>query len=109
LFLVSFSVDAQPINVMRDRAALLNFFRQKSDGGTNAARMLDIVFALLEKGTYASADVLWCTDFIIPMCGIVQCRRLAEYRRQGTRFYGLKIGHAAETGWKELFDEIVEV
>lgn len=109
LFLVSFSVDAQPINVMRDRAALLNFFRQKSDGGTNAVRMLDIVFALLEKGTYASADVLWCTDFIIPMCGVVQRRRLAEYRRSGTRFYGLKIGHATDMGWGELFDEIVEV
>ena len=109
LYLVSFSVDAQPIDVKRNRTALLDFFKQRSAGGTNAMQMLDMVFALLEKGIYASADVLWCTDFIIPMCGIAQRKRLAELRHQGTRFYGLKIGHAAEMGWKELFDEIVEV
>ena len=109
LFLVSFSVDAQPIDVKRNRTALLDFFKQRSAGGTNAMRMLDMVFALLEKGIYASADVLWCTDFIIPMCGIAQRKRLAELRHLGTRFYGLKIGHAAEMGWAELFDEIVEV
>ena len=109
LFLVSFSVDAQPVDVKRNRTALLDFFRQKSDGDTNAVKMIEEVFSLLSKGDYASADVLWCTDFIIPMCGIEQRRQLAEYRRQGTRFYGLKIGHATDMGWKELFDEIVEV
>jgi uncharacterized protein with von Willebrand factor type A (vWA) domain len=109
LFLVSFSVEAQPIDVKRNRTALLDFFKQRSAGGTNAVEMLNMVFALLEKGTYASADVLWCTDFIIPMCGIAQRKHLAELRHQGTRFYGLKIGYAADMGWKELFDEIVEV
>lgn len=109
LFLVSFSVEAQPIDVKRNRTALLDFFKQRSAGGTNAVEMLNMVFALLEKGTYASADVLWCTDFIIPMCGIAQRKRLAELRHQGTRLYGLKIGYAADMGWKELFDEIVEV
>lgn len=109
LFLVSFSVAAQPIDVKRNRTALLDFFRQKSAGDTNAVKMIDEVFSLLAKGEYASADVLWCTDFIIPMCGNAQRRQLAEYRRSGTRFYGLKIGHATDMGWKELFDEIVEI
>ena len=109
LYLVSFSVDAHPIDVKRNRTALLDFFRQKSAGDTNAANMLENVFSLLAKGDYVSADVLWCTDFIIPMCSAVQRKLLAEYRRQGTRFYGLKIGHAKDMGWKELFDEIVEV
>lgn len=109
LFLVSFSVAAQPIDVKCNRTALLDFFRQKSAGDTNAVKMMDEVFSLLAKGEYASADVLWCTDFIIPMCGIAQRKRLAEYRRQGTRFYGLKIGHAKEMGWREMFDEIVEI
>ena len=109
LFLVSFSVEAQPVDVRRNRTALLDFFRQKSAGDTNAVKMIDEVFSLLAKGEYASADVLWCTDFIIPMCGIAQRRKLAEYRRLGTRFYGLKIGHATDMGWEELFDEIVNV
>ena len=109
LFLVSFSVAAQPIDVKRNRTALLDFFRQKSAGDTNAVTMMDEVFSLLAKGEYASADVLWCTDFIIPMCGIAQRRKLAEYRRSGTRFYGLKIGHATDMGWEELFDEIVGI
>ena len=109
LFLVSFSVAAQPIDVKRNRTALLDFFRQKSAGDTNAVKMIDEVFSLLAKGEFASADVLWCTDFIIPMCGNAQRRQLAEYRRSGTRFYGLKIGHATDMGWKELFDEIVEI
>ena len=109
LFLVSFSVAAQPIDVKRNRTALLDFFRQKSAGDTNAVKMIDEVFSLLAKGEYASADVLWCTDFIIPMCGNAQRRQLAGYRRLGTRFYGLKIGHATDMGWKELFDEIVEI
>ena len=109
LFLVSFSVEAQPVDVRRSRTALLDFFRQKSAGDTNAVKMIDEVFSLLAKGEYISADVLWCTDFIIPMCGIAQRRKLAEYRRLGTRFYGLKIGHATDMGWEELFDEIVNV
>ena len=109
LYLVSFSVEAHPIDVKHNRTALLDFFRQKSAGDTNAANMLENVFSLLAKGDYVSADVLWCTDFIIPMCSAVQRKKLAEYRRQGTRFYGLKIGYAKDMGWKELFDEIVEV
>lgn len=109
LYLVSFSVEAHPIDVKHNRTALLDFFRQKSAGDTNAAKMLENVFSLLAKGDYVSADVLWCTDFIIPMCSVAQRKLLAEYRRQGTRFYGLKIGHAKDMGWKVLFDEIVEV
>lgn len=109
LYLVSFSVEAHPIDVKHNRTALLDFFRQKSAGDTNAAKMLENVFSLLAKGDYVSADVLWCTDFIIPMCSVAQRKLLAEYRRQGTRFYGLKIGHAKDMWWKVLFDEIVEV
>ena len=109
LFLVSFSVGAQPIDVKRNRTALLEFFRQKSAGDTNAAQMLQVVFSLLAKGNYASADVLWCTDFLIPLCSEAQRRTLMEYRRQGTRFYGLKIGRAKEQGWKGYFDEIVNI
>lgn len=107
LFLISFSVGAVPIDVKNNRTALLDFFRQRSVGDTSAVRMLEILFSLLEKGAYASADVLWCTDFLIPLCGEGQRRRIMEYRRQGTKFYGLKIGGTRDFGWAEFFDEIV--
>lgn len=32
-----------------------------------------------------------------------------KHRRQGTKFYGLKIGHAFDLGWEDIFDEIVEI
>ena len=109
LYLISFSVEARPIEVSRDRTALLDFFRQQSAGDTNATKMLKKVFALLENGEYASADVLWFTDFRIPLCHVELRKQLTQYRRQGTKFYGLKIGHAFDQGWEEYFDEIVEI
>lgn len=107
LFLVSFSVEARPIDVVRERTALLEFFRQRSAGGTNAAQMLQQVFALLAGGRYSSADVLWVTDFSIPLCSAEQRKQLLQYRRQGTKFYGLKIGRAFKQGWEAYFDEIL--
>ena len=109
LYLISFSVEARPIEVRRDRTALLEFFRQRSVGDTNATKMLKQVFTLLESGEYASADVLWFTDFRIPLCHVELRKQLTGYRRQGTKFYGLKIGHAFDQGWEEYFDEIVEI
>ena len=110
LYIISFSVAARPIEVRRDRTALLDFFRQQSAGDTNASQMLKHVFGLLEKGgNYLSADVLWCTDFRIPLCGVAQRKELVTYRRGGTKFYGLKIGQAFDMGWEEYFDEIVVV
>ena len=109
LYLISFSVEARPIEVRRDRTALLEFFRQRSVGDTNATKMLKKVFALLENGEYASADVLWFTDFRIPLCHVELRKQLTGYRRQGTKFYGLKIGNAFDQGWEEYFDEIAEI
>ena len=109
LYLISFSVEARPIDVHRNRTALLDFFRQRSVGDTNATKMLQQVMALLASGEYASADVLWFTDFRIPLCGVELRKQLTLYRRQGTKFYGLKIGHAFDQGWEGYFDEIVEI
>lgn len=109
LYLISFSVEAHPIEVRRNRTALLDFFRQRSVGDTNATKMLQQVFALLASGEYVSADVLWFTDFRIPLCGVELRKQLTLYRRQGTQFYGLKIGCAFDQGWEEYFDEIIEI
>ncbi|MBO7266141.1 MAG: hypothetical protein J6V12_00035, partial [Bacteroidaceae bacterium] len=102
-------VNATPIEVRKNRTAVLDFFRQQSVGDTNATKMLQQVFALLASGHYMSADVLWCTDFRIPLSSASQRKELLNYRRQGTKFYGLKIGQAFDLGWAEYFDEIVEV
>ena len=48
-------------------------------------------------------------DFRIPLSSASQRKELLNYRRQGTKFYGLKIGQAFDLGWAEYFDEIVEV
>ena len=109
LFLVSFSVEARPIDVKKNRATLLEFFRQRSLGSTSATQMLREVFALLDSGEYSSADVLWFSDFCIPLCGSEQRKSITQYRHKGTKFYGLKIGSAEGRGWEEYFDEIVEV
>ena len=109
LFLVSFSVEARPIDVKKNRATLLEFFRQRSLGSTSATQMLREVFSLLESGDYSSADVLWFSDFCIPLCGSEQRKSITQYRHKGTKFYGLKIGSAEGRGWEEYFDEIVEV
>ena len=109
LYLISFSVNATPIEVRKNRTAVLDFFRQQSAGDTNATKMLQQVFALLAGGHYMSADVLWCTDFRIPLSSAAQRKELLNYHRQGTKFYGLKIGQAFDLGWAEYFDEIVEV
>ena len=109
LYLISFSVNATPIEVRKNRTAVLDFFRQQSVGDTNATKMLQQVFALLASGHYMSADVLWCTDFRIPLSSAAQRKEQLNYRRQGTKFYGLKIGQAFDLGWAEYFDEIVEV
>ena len=109
LFLISFSVNANPIDVRHDRTALLDFFKQTSVGDTNATKMLNMVFSLLETGDFASADVLWFTDFIIPLSDIEQRKAITHYRKLGTKFYGLKIGQAIDRGWKQYFDEIIEI
>ena len=51
LFLVSFSVEAQPIDVKRNRTALLDFFKQRSVGGTNAVEMLNIGLQAEDPGS----------------------------------------------------------
>ena len=89
-----------------NRTAVLDFFRQRSAGDANATKMLQQVFALLACGEYASADVLWLTDFRFPLCRVELRKQLTQYRRQGTKFYCIKIGHALNLGWVTYFDEV---
>lgn len=109
LFLIAFSVSATPIDAHRERGRLMAFFNQMFTGDTNATRMLETTFALLEGRTeYQNADVLWITDFQIPMPATPLLAHLKALCQRGTRWYGLQIG-CKPNEWRTWFDEIVQV
>lgn len=108
-YLIAFSVHARPIDVLRNRTQLLQFFSQPSVGNTNACEMLDTTFTLLRSGgRHSGADVLWVTDFRIPLPPVTYLQSIRQFRQQGTRFYGLQIG-IAENRWLSHFDEIFNI
>ena len=79
-------------------------------GGTDAQKMLNLTFHLLDNGEdrYMNADVLWITDFLIPRTTEDLMRRFKDYQTTGTKFYGFKIGQG-ESNWDQYFDKIYEV
>ena len=60
------------------------------NGGTSARNMMSMMLSLLDGHHYANADVLWITDFDIPM-ETALARKMAAYQCTGTRFYGIRI------------------
>lgn len=108
-YLIAFSVHARPIDVMHDRTELLHFFKQGAAGNTDAREMMENTFSVLRTNArYMAADVLWITDFRIPMLPEKYLQEMKELRCHGTRFYGLQIG-VAENLWKVHFDEIFAI
>ena len=108
-FLIAFSVHAKAIDVLFDRTQLLQFFNQQATGDTDARRMLDILFELLaSQPRYSHADILWITDFRIPVPPLNYIQQLEQLRKDGTHFYGLQIG-IAENRWLTHFDEIFTI
>lgn len=108
-YLIAFSVLAQPIEILRERSQLLRFFKTPVNGGTDARKMLDKTFQILHSHpTYIGADVLWISDFRIPMAPTSYLQQMNECRQSGTRFYGLKLG-IAPNHWSSYFDEIREI
>ena len=124
-FLIDFSVGIRPIELRsrRKKKALERMGIRPEDnenfekgyfpflnGGTDAQKMLNLVFALLDNGDdrYMNADVLWITDFLIPRTTEDLMRRFKEYQKTGTRFYGFKIGEG-RSNWDQYFDKIYEI
>lgn len=110
-FLIGFSVSINPIDVVRNTSMVLNFFSHGTSGDTNASRMLDKIFELIETNDrYMNADILWVSDYRIPMPDKSQLLKIQHYRTIGTRFYGLQIGVSVmvET-WRPYFDEIEQI
>lgn len=122
-FFIDFSVAAYPVDLKARRYnRLLNALGTTEkdmprkepvipflNGGTNARNMMDMMFSLLDGQQYANADVLWITDFDIPMAAAL-AGKMAGYRRTGTRFYGLRITdgdqESKNTPWESYFDKV---
>ena len=124
-FLIDFSVGVRPIELRsrRKRKALERMGIRPEDnenfekgyfpflgGGTDAQKMLNMAFALLDNGDdrYMNADVLWITDFLIPRTTEDLMCRFKDYQKTGTRFYGFKIGEG-KSNWDKYFDKIYEI
>ena len=124
-FLIDFSVDIRPIELRsrRNRRSMERMGMKLEDnenfdkgyfpflgGGTDAEKMLNLTFLLLDNGNdrYMNADVLWITDFLIPRTADNLMKRFKEYQATGTKFYGFKIG-MGESDWNKYFDKIYEI
>ena len=134
-FLIDFSVSVHPVDLIEqlhqqqlqklglaDRNTLLDVNeRKRSDGmpfiggGTNARKMIEAMMELLDNDGrhYVNADVLWITDFLIPMPKKTSyLHKWDEYRKTGTRFYGLRILSSDEkckNEWESLFHQIYTI
>lgn len=112
--------DGVTTTVEADRSSLLQVTERKREagipfigGGTSADRMLSTMYELLDNDgkRYVNADVLWITDFLIPMADHSMLSRLDSYRHTGTKFYGMQIT-SEESGhneWERFFDHIYHI
>lgn len=122
-FLIDFSVNIKPIDLkVRFHEYRLNSLGLRSteadfskglfpfmNGGTDATKMLEKTFELLESDpSYQNADVLWITDFLIPLPEKSLLRKMQKMRNEGTRFYGFQIGEEPNQ-WAPYFDHIYKV
>lgn len=110
MYVIAFSVSARPIDVNRDQVRLMDFFSHESTGDTNATKMLEQTFELLEESsTYMSADVLIISDFHLPLVPTPLLDRITKHRTMGTYFYGLQIGECNTNRWIPFLDNLYKV
>ncbi len=110
LMLIAFSVSANPIDVKKERAKLLDFFKKTSTGDTDAKQMLTAALGYLERSDqYMNADLMLISDFQIPMVDADLQKRIQRIRNEGTRFYGMQIGRGDNYEWPVFFDRIWHV
>ena len=94
-YLISFSVRAQAIDLGNPQnwRILNQFIKNRFTGGTNAEEMLCIALETLKQRNYSLADVLIISDFIFPQPSPATIESINIAHKNGTRFYGLKIGN----------------
>lgn len=105
MFVIAFAVSAYPIDVKRDQVKLLDFFAHDCQGDTNATKMMEQIFKLLDRSTiYMNADILLISDFHLPLVPMLMLDTLLHHRTLGTSFYGLQIGECATNRWSTHLD-----
>lgn len=108
-FVIAFTAQAKAFDVLADRTKLLQFFNQRAEGDTDAKRMItSLVQLLTTNARYAGADVLWVTDFRIPLPPKAYLQQLVQLRQAETKLYGLQLG-VAENHWLDIFDEVFAI
>lgn len=103
-YLISFSVDIKTFNVVENRALLLNHFATFAGGGTESSKMIEETLRVLnsEEG-FAGADVLWISDFNMPLGKPELIEAMRKQRINfDVQFIGLQIG-IYEHSWEPLF------
>ena len=134
-FLIDFSVSVHPVDLLeqlhqqrlqkiglsdRNKRMSVQERNRKEGlpfigGGTSAKLMLDTMMELLDNDgkAYINADVLWITDFLIPMPEQTRYfKKWEEYKKTGTKFYGLRIissDEKHENEWEHLFHKIYTI
>lgn len=110
-YLISFSVRSKSIDLAKPRnwGKIDNFLEYSYSGGTDGEQMLAEAISVLQKVTYEMADVLIVSDFEFPVPNASTLEKINKEKTLGTRFYGLKIGHYGEKGYRQIMDKIWEV
>ncbi|MCQ2204692.1 MAG: hypothetical protein MJZ15_09655 [Bacteroidales bacterium] len=110
LYVIAFSVATRPFDTKRERPKLLDFFKNDMSGDTDATKMLEQLFDLIDCNEhYMAADVVLLSDFYIPMVRQELVDKLVEHRRRGTSFYGVQIGENPSNVWHPYFEIIYKV
>ena len=105
-YLICFSVHINAIDATQNPVEAMKLLSDAFTGDTDATRMLDRTFELLESSPeFMYADVLWISDFAIPYPSEKKLQKMLDYRNDGTCFYGLQIGTLRHE-WHRHFDEI---
>ena len=107
--LVTFSVGAVPVDLKEDRAALLKFFTRRAEGNTDVRMLLKLLPDLFTDERFFGGDVLWISDFRIPLPQERDYFDIVEkLQREGVRFFGLQLG-IAENRWRPHFDSMFQI
>lgn len=82
-------------------------------GGTDARGMMNATYQMLDNdgSGYMNADVLWISDFLMPLAKPDMLAKMKMYRKTGTRFYGLCIRPKGENDnkWTPYFEHIYSI
>lgn len=109
-YLISFAVDVKTFNAVENRALLLDHFGTFAGGGTNASRMIEETLRVLNtEAGFAGADVLWITDFNMPLPSQeLQDKMLFAQHQDEVQFIGLQIS-IFEHEWQKLFQHFYQI